>query len=356
MAHTPEAVLIIGGGQSGLAGARAVRDAGLHPVLLEAGDRTVGSWPAYYDSLTLFSPARYSAFPGTPFPGDPDRYPTRDEVVAYLERYATNLDAEIHTGTAVSRVDPAGKGFIVHTATGGTFSGAAIIAATGSFSNPYIPAIPGLDAFSGETLHVADYRGPKQYAGQRVIVVGAGNSAIQVGYELAEVADTTLAVRTPVQFVPQTRGGRDMHYWLHTLRLDLLPPAALSRIIRGTPVLDNGIYRAALDSGQLKQQPMFQALEGDDVIWADSKRERVDAVIFATGYRPNLSYLRSLGALDDTGTPLHKRGVSLTHPGLAYLGVEFQRSFSSNTLRGVNRDADYIVRALSAHVHRSTDA
>ena len=95
----------------------------------------------------------------------------------------------------------------------------------------------------GELLHVAGYRGPKAYAGKRVIVVGAGNSAVEVGYELAEVATTTLAVRTPVQFVPQIRGGRDMHYWPHTLRLDLLPPAVLCRTIRGTPVFDTGIYR-----------------------------------------------------------------------------------------------------------------
>ncbi|GAA1571000.1 ArsO family NAD(P)H-dependent flavin-containing monooxygenase [Kribbella sancticallisti] len=350
MTHSPDSVVIIGGGQSGLAGARAVRDAGMRPVLLEAGDRTVGSWPGYYDSLTLFSPARYSAFPGTPFPGDPDRYPTRDEVVAYLERYAATLGADIRTNTPAITVESVDRGFVVRAGTGESFPAAGIIAASGSFANPHVPAIPGQETFTGTVLHVADYRGPKEYAGQRVVVVGAGNSAVQVGYELAELATTTLAVRAPVQFLPQVRGGRDMHYWLHLLRLDLLPPAVLSRIIRGTPVFDNGIYQAALESGQLTQQPMFKAFDGDRIVWADGKREHVDAVVFATGYRPNLAYLQDLGALDQAGLPLHKRGISLTHPGLAYLGVEFQRSFSSNTLRGVNRDADFVAKALSTHL------
>ncbi|MGW1345640.1 flavin-containing monooxygenase [Kribbella sp. NPDC002412] len=345
MTSTDRSVVIIGGGQSGLAGAFAVRDAGMRPVLLEAGRRTVGSWPQYYDSLTLFSPARYSGFPGAPFPGDRDRYPTRDEVVTYLEKIALGLDAEIHTRTRATSVETSSRGYVVHTDSGAEFPAAAVICASGSFTNPHIPNIPG--DFTGQLLHVANYRRPEQYAGQRVVVVGAGNSAIQVAYELAEHAKVTLAVRRPIQFVPQVRGGRDLHFWLHRLRLDLLPPSVLSRLVRGTLVLDTGIYADALKSGRLDQRPVFTSFQGDTVVWADGTREQVDAVIFATGYRPNLPYLKALGALDSTGTPIHKRGVSLTHPGLAYLGVEFQRSFSSNTLRGVSRDAEYVVRAIA---------
>jgi putative flavoprotein involved in K+ transport len=92
---------------------------------------------------------------------------------------------------------------------------------------------------------------------------------------------------------------------------------------------------------------MFTRFDGDQVVWADGTGERVDALIFATGYRPNVAYLTGLGALDNTGMPLHKRGLSLTHERLAYLGIEFQRSFSSNTLRGVARDAKYVVRAIA---------
>lgn len=350
MSLSAELVVIVGAGQSGLAVARAALDAGLRPLLLEAGERPVGSWPAYYDSLTLFSPARYSGFPGMPFPGVPDRYPTRDEVVAYLERYAATLDCEIRTGTKVAAVE---EGFLVRTETGESVKAAALIAASGSFSSPYAPAIPGAGDFGGEVLHVADYRAPKAFAGKRVVVVGAGNSAVQVAYELAEVATVTMAVRSPVQFVPQVRGGKDVHYWLDVLRLDLLPPSVLARLFKGTLVLDTGIYAEALASGRFDQRPMFTAFDSDGVVWSDGKRERVDVVLFATGYRPNLPYLRDLGALDESGVPLHRRGVSTTHAGLGYLGVEFQRSFSSNTLRGVHRDAQFVVKALTKHLRHS---
>lgn len=352
MSLSDDPVVIVGAGQSGLAGAQAALDAGLRPLLLEAGERPVGSWPSYYDSLTLFSPARYSAFPGTPFPGVPDRYPTRDEVVAYLERYAASLDAEIRTSTKVAAVEVAEDGFLVRTETGEPLKAAAVIAASGAFSNPYVPAIPRADDFGGEVLHVAGYRDPKSYAGKRVLVVGAGNSAVQVAYELAEFATVTMAVRSPVQFVPQVRGGRDVHYWLDVLRLDLLPPSVLARVFKGTPVLDTGIYAETLASGRFDQRPLFTAFDGDGVVWSDGERERVDVALFATGYRPNLPYLREVGALDGNGVPLHRGGVSTTHAGLGYLGVEFQRSFSSNTLRGVHRDAQFVVKALARQIRR----
>jgi putative flavoprotein involved in K+ transport len=111
-------VVVIGAGQSRLAAARALLTTGMQPVVVEAGERPVGSWPRYYDSLTLFSPARYSALPGMPFPGDPDRYPRRDEVIDYLARYAASMDVEIRTGRRVERVDADGSGFLVRLADG----------------------------------------------------------------------------------------------------------------------------------------------------------------------------------------------------------------------------------------------
>ncbi|MBX6752451.1 MAG: NAD(P)/FAD-dependent oxidoreductase, partial [Micromonosporaceae bacterium] len=125
--------VVIGGGQSGLAAAWALRRVGVRPVLLEAGDRPVGSWPHYYNSLTLFSPARYSALPGLPFPGDPDRYPHRDEVVDYLSRYAAMLDVDIRTGCRVTAVESDGQRFAVHTEHGSVLGTSLVVAATGSF-------------------------------------------------------------------------------------------------------------------------------------------------------------------------------------------------------------------------------
>ncbi|QYC41862.1 putative oxidoreductase CzcO [Nonomuraea coxensis DSM 45129] len=342
--------IVIGAGQSGLAAARALRAAGRTPVVLEAGPAPTGSWAGYYDSLTLFSPARYSAMPGQDFPGDGDHYPTRDDVVAYLRRYADGLDAEIRTGTRVTAVEADGAGgFLVHTAAGDTLRTMGVIAASGSFGNPCTPALPGQDGYTGQTLHVAGYRSPKHYAEQRVVVVGGGNSAVQVAYELAEVADVTIASRRPLQLMPQIVGGKDVHHWHTTTGFDRLPPAWLARVASGTLVMDTGDYAAALADGRLRRRPMFTAFDGDHLIWADGEPERVDTVIYATGYLPHLDYLAPLGALDEAGLPLHVGGLSTTHLGLGYVGLEFQRSFASNTLRGVHRDAEHVAAPIAAY-------
>jgi len=343
-------VVVIGAGQSGLAATRALQEHGIEPVVLEAGPEPVGSWPGYYDSLTLFSPARHSGMPGLGFPGDPDHYPHRDEVVAYLRRYAASLSADIRVNTVVTAVEHDGRNrFLVRTAAGQALHAAGVVAATGSFGTPYVPVLPGKERFTGRPLHVANYRNPHEYAGERIVVVGAGNSAIQVGYELANVATVTLATRAPFGFLPQVRGGRDLHYWLERTGFDLLPPEWLARYLGGRTVLDTGKYARALDTGRMIRRPMFTGFHARGVTWPDGTREQADTVLFATGYRPSLAYLRSLGALDDD-VPRQVGGISATHPGLVYLGLEFQRSFSSNTLRGVHRDAEHVIPALAAHV------
>ncbi|MCP3786808.1 NAD(P)/FAD-dependent oxidoreductase [Micromonospora sp. A3M-1-15] len=345
-------VIIVGGGQSGIAAARAALDAGLRPVILHAGAEPVGSWPHYYDSLTLFSPARYSALPGMPFDGDPDRYPHRDEVVDYLRRYAHTLDVEVRTrARAVTvRSTPGGR-YLVRTDTGDELAGVGVVAATGSFGKPYIPSLPGRGDYGGDLRHVADYRHPDGYAGKRVVVVGAGNSAVQVAYELATQARVTLATREPVRFLPQRIRGRDLHHWLHVTGGDRLPRAVITRIVRHATVLDTGHYRKAITSGELPRRQMFTRFTADGVIWSDGTHEAIDAVILATGYRADLDYLAPLDTLD-SGAPRQRGGISTTHPGLVYLGLEFQRSFASNTLRGVGRDAAHVMAALAAQASR----
>ena len=204
----PADIVIVGGGQSGLAAAYAARNAGLIPVLLEAGDEPIGSWPRYYDSLTLFSPARFSELPGRPFGSDPDRYPTRDEVVDYLRSYASDLDADIRTGQRVREVRVLERGgFGVHTESGSELVTDLVIAATGSFGTPHRPEVPGIDQFAGELLHAAEYRSPIRFRGHRVLVVGGGNSAVQIAAELAGVADVTIATRSPCGSPASGRSG-----------------------------------------------------------------------------------------------------------------------------------------------------
>ncbi|MFD7460719.1 MULTISPECIES: flavin-containing monooxygenase [unclassified Streptomyces] len=346
-------VAVVGGGQSGLAAAQALRAHGLRPVVLEASERAAGSWPRYYDSLTLFSPARYSTLPGMPFPGDPDRYPHRDEVVAYLSAYAARLDADIRTGRRVVGVRYGESGFEVEAESGERIAARAVVAASGTFGRPYRPAVAGLDAFTGTVLHAADYRSPAAFAGQRVVVVGAGNSAVQIAAELVNGAQVTLASRAPVRFARQRILGRDLHFWLRHTGLDTAPLGRLLREPPRQPVIDDGRYRTALAAGVPDRRELFTGVDGVKVIWPGGEREEVDAIVLATGYRPDLPYLAGLdGAVNGAGHPLHREGISRKHPGLAFVGLEWQRSLSSNSLRGVGRDAARIACHLAAHLGR----
>ncbi|MEU5838675.1 NAD(P)/FAD-dependent oxidoreductase [Streptomyces diacarni] len=347
MLNTRNPVIVIGGGQSGLAAAHALRAARMPFLVLEASEEAVGgSWPRYYDSLTLFSPARFSALPGARFPGDGERYPRRDEVVAYLRAYARRFDGEVRYGQRVEAVKAAPRGgFAVRTGDGSQHEGAAVIAANGYFGNPYRPELPGLGEFAGTVLHACEYRSSDSFAGQRVIVVGGGNSAIQIAADLAGMARVTLTSRGPLRWQAQRIAGRDLHWWLTRTGIDSAP---IGRWLgsRSMPIIDDGRYRSALESGNPDHRRLFARLSEDGVEWHDGARERVDTVILATGYRPDMGYLAGTGALDADGIPFQRSGVSTTVRGLAYVGLEYQRSNASASVRGVGRDAAYVVKQL----------
>lgn len=338
--------LVIGGGQAGLASGYHLQRKGLNYLILEANDQVGGSWPEYYDSLRLFSPARYASLPGLPFPGHPSRYPLKEEVIKYLRDYAVHFSLPIQTRERVTDILK-GNFFTVITEAGTEYSARTIINAAGSFHSPYHPDIPSHEAFLGNVLHSSKYRTPNPFAGQRNIVVGRGNSAVQIGIELSGVSHTTLAVLQPVKLIKQRPWGQDLHFWLRLTGIDTFPFWRLGKSApRSSSVIDLGGYKEHLDSGSLSQKAMFSSFYEDGVIWANGTLEPVDNVIYATGYRPNLPYLFGLGALDTHGAPLQLAGVSTAVPGVYYVGQEGQRSLASATLRGVGQDAKFVVRKL----------
>lgn len=351
---TPLDTLVIGAGQAGLAAGYHLQRARRSFAILEAGEQAGGAWPHYYESLRLFSPARYSSLPGLRFPGEGEHYPTRDEVIGYLRQYATHFQLPIVAHARVARVARDDECLVVRTEDGRSFRARSLIAATGAFQRPFMPALPGQAAFGGTTLHSFAYQSPAPFAGQRVVVVGGGNSAVQIAAELAAVAQVTLATREPVRFVEQRPWGRDIHFWWWLSRLDRLPleagPGAwFGRLAdgKGPRVLDTGVYRAALAAGAPDQRPMFSRLTEEGVMWADGTAEPIDSIIFATGYRPNLGYLAGLGALDAEGRAIQRYGISLTAPGVYYVGLAHQRTYASATLRGVGADAARVVRRIN---------
>lgn len=337
--------VVIGGGQAGLAAGYYLQKEGLRFIILEAGDTPAGSWPHYYDSLTLFSPAQYSSLPEIAFPGDPNRYPTRDEVIEYLQGYAAHFQFPIQTNTLVTATTKQNDLFLITTASGESLLSKHVISATGGFSRPYLPQIPRMDQFQGKILHSKDYKNMAHFNGQRVIVVGAGNSAVQIAVELSSVAHVTIATKSSIKFVPQTFLGKDIHFWISSLGLDHTHSRLGKWILHGKSVgvLDTGKYQKAIKRQKPNQKKMFSSFSSSGVVWSDGIAEMVDTVIFATGFQANVSYLSPLPALDSSGSPLQNKGVSTSVKGLYYVGLPWQRSHASATIRGVGRDSAFVV-------------
>ncbi|NMI05053.1 NAD(P)/FAD-dependent oxidoreductase [Paenibacillus sp. SZ31] len=333
--------IVIGGGQSGLAAAYYLQEAKRNFIILEKSEEHLGSWANYYDSLTLFSPAPYSSLPGLPFPGGANVYPRRDEVVQYLKSYAATYNFPIHTGQEVIKVDKESNIYTVHTSSGEQFRTRSIISASGAFVNPHIPNIPGMHEFKGEILHAKDYRNEKEFKNKRIIVVGGGNSAVQIAVELAKTAHVTIASRSPIKFKPQVIAGKDIHFWLTILRLDQSNWGKRLLQKSSDGVLDTGTYKNAIDQGKPDAKLMFKAFTENGLVWADETRENVDTVIFATGYIPNFEYLSGLNVLDSSGVPVKQSDESIH-----FVGIPWQTSFASATIRGSGNDAKKAVQSL----------
>jgi putative flavoprotein involved in K+ transport len=343
--------IVIGAGQAGLASAYHLQKGNAAYVVLESSNQTAGSWPNYYDSLTLFSPARYSSLPEYVFPCDPDRYPTKEEVVTYLTDYAKHFHFPIRTGEKVIRVQEKDNVFQVETESGDQFLAKTVIAATGAFSHPFIPDIPGKEQYIGRVLHSCHYRKVDEFQNQRVVVVGGGNSAVQIAYELAQVAQVSLATRKPISFSPQRILGRDVHFWLTVSGLDRF--SLTKGLATKVSVLDTGMYQEAIHNGKPDRREMFVKFTEEGVVWKDGTVEKIDAVIFGTGYRPNVAYLESLPkALDTQGNPMQQNGMSTHVEGLYFVGLNGQRSFSSATLRGVGDDAKYVIQKAKSLLNK----
>jgi putative flavoprotein involved in K+ transport len=285
-----------------------------------------------------------------PFPGDPKHYPVREEVVNYLRRYAAYFELPIVTGAWVSKIERIGRLFRVMTATEGCFATRTVVAATGFFDHPNLPNLPGQHQYQGKLLHTADYQNPEPFRGQRVVIVGGANGAVQIGTELAKVAKVTLATRRPIRYIPQQLLGQDIHFWLRLTGLDYTQWLNQKSML----VYDSGIYKTMIAAGHPDRRPMIKGFTQNGIIWNDGRQEHVDAVIFATGYRPHLPYLSGLGALGQTGGVLQHKGISLTVPGLYYVGLYRQRSVASTTIRGAGVDAKVVAKHLRRYCKKQT--
>ena len=345
-------VAVIGGGQSGLATGFYLRRAGLRPgedyVILDAADRPGGAWSRMWDGLRLFSPSAYSSLPGWMMPtwSDADGgYPPRQHVVDYLTRYEDRYELSVLRPArvrAVRRPNDDPKGRLLVDSGEFTFAARHVVSTTGTWERPFWPAYPGMDIFAGRQLHAADYARPEDFAGQRVVVVGGGNSAAQVLAEVSMVARTTWVTARPPRFLPDDVDGRDL-FAAATARLLALREGRTHEGVGGLgDIVMVPSVREARERGALRVRPMFSRLTETGVEWAGGERLEADAVIWCTGFRPALGHLSPL-ALERIGGHVVTSGLSGTRSGseprLSLVGYGDWTGPASATLIGVSRSA-----------------
>ena len=300
------------------------------------------------EGLRLFSPSAYSSLPGWMMPAWNNAelgYPPRSHVQDYLTRYEARYELavlrpyRVHT---VARFDDQPQARLLVDAEDPTFAARAVVSATGTWEQPFWPAYPGAATYRGRQLHAADYRRPEEFTGQRVVVVGGGDSAAQILSEVSTVADTTWVTKRAPVFLPDDVDGRDL-FAAATARVQALREGRAHAGVGGLGdiVMVAGV-RDARDRGALKAQPMFDRLTRTGVAWADGTEQSADAVIWCTGFRPALRHLRPLGLRDEAGRipTAGPPGTRATRePRLYLVGYGDWTGPASATLVGVGRYA-----------------
>jgi putative flavoprotein involved in K+ transport len=334
-------VVVIGGGQSGLAVSYYLRRSGLSFVVLDAEPEPGGAWRHTWESLTLFSPATWSSLPGWIMPGGSRGFPGRDAVLEYFSEYEHRYRIPVERPVRVRAVRRADDGTHLRVETDhGIWLARAVVSATGTWGAPRIPEVPGRDAFRGEQFHSAEYVSPLPFAGRRVLVVGGGNSGSQIYAEVSLVADATWVTRRAPTFLPDEVDGRVL-FERATARYKAAlegrehsePGASLGDIVMTPPVLE------ARERGVLAALRMFERFTPDGVVWPDGREERIDVVIWCTGFGMVLDHLRPLGVLDERGRVEVIGTRSVREPHLWLVGYGEWTGYASATLIGVGRSA-----------------
>ena len=369
--------IVVGAGPAGLACAATLRGHGIDATILEKADAVGAVWRRHYDRLHLHTDRGHSALPGLAMPSRYPRYPSRAQVLEYLEGYAVHFELRPRFGCEVRSIRRDGAAWRIDTAQQ-VLSAPVVIVATGWADFPNIPKWPGSQAYRGTVVHSSGYRDPRPYAGARVLVVGFGSSGGEIALDLAEAGtDVTMAVRGPVQVLPRDVLGLPILTWAIAeaglparvadfinspairlalgstrnlgFRLAAKGPRRMIEEDRRVPLIDVGTL-ARIRDGTIKVRGGIDRFTADGVVFADSTVERFDSVVLATGFRADLRRLlpQSRSVLDAQGAPLVSGGTT-REPGLFFCGLIVS---ATGQLREIGIEARRIARSAGAYLSR----
>ncbi len=346
--------IVIGGGQAGLAAGYCLAQQGTNFIILDESPRMGDAWRRRWDSLRLFTPAKFDGLPGMPFPADDMYFPTKDEVAVYLEDYATRYQLPVKSNTRIDVLARNGDGYRLASGTQ-SFRARNVIIATGAYQAPHVPFFArDLDPEIVQ-VHSSSYRNPDQFPEGRVLVVGAGNSGAEIALELSKTGRQVWLSGRDVGHIPANQlgkyfGGRPYWWFIsHVLSIDT-PVGRKMRsqvLAHGNPlirsnrkeILDSGVQVAPRLEGVLSGRPRLQ----------DGRILDVGAIIWATGFRPSYSWIE-MPIFDEYGFPVHQRGIVPGADVLYFVGLHFQTALTSALIGGVGRDAQYITGRIGAQM------
>ncbi|MFY9586089.1 MAG: NAD(P)-binding domain-containing protein [Actinomycetota bacterium] len=352
--------VVIGGGQAGLKAGYYLAKAGRPFVILDANERTGDAWRKRWDSLRLFTPARFNGLPGWKYPARPHYFPTKDEMADYLEAYAARFKLPIRHGVSVDRVTKEDDRFVI-TSGGRRFEADNVVVATGANRVPKMPAFAAQLDSRIVQMHSSEYKNPTQLRDGGVLVVGVGNSGAEIAYELVQSRPTWLAGKESGQ-IPVPHGGQRARMFFPVFRfvghfvLSFGTPIGRKVIPKMRTKADPLIRRRTKDlaEARIDRVPRVAGVGDGLPVLEDGRTLDVPNVIWSTGYRYDFSWI-DLPAFEADGVPIHTRGVS-TEPGLYFVGLSFQYSASSEVLPGRGRDAEFVVKHLAGRDRsRATD-
>src|SRR5436190_2019417 len=337
-AGAPLDVLVIGGGQAGLAMGYHLAQSGLSFQIVDAGAEIGQTWRSRWDSLRLFTSGRYDNLPGLPFPASPDTYPGKDDVADYLQAYAAKFKLPVRLSTSVTSLTR-GNGTYVAKAGDQELEARQVVVATGPFHVPFCPPSADGPDPGVHQVHSAGYRHPQTVPPGSVLVVGAANSGCQIAQELSATHRVELSAGQRIPAIPQRPLGRDIWTWATGLRLDRVTADSRlgGRLAGRDQVIGPGPRRLARRHG-IRLRPRAASAAGRTVTFADGSAADFDAVVWATGFTADQSWIDIPEAKDDQGRILHQRGVTPS-PGLYMLGLTWQYTRGSALLGWVGNDA-----------------
>jgi putative flavoprotein involved in K+ transport len=338
-------VIVVGGGQAGLAIGYLLSQQGRRFTILEAADTPAAAWRGRWESLRLFTPVRYDSLPGRAFPGDPDSYPGRDDVVAYLTEYARDFELPVALSSPVRAVRRAERGYLVEL-DDRSYEADQVVIATGPFQIPRVPAMA--ERLDPDTVqfHSSRYRGPQDVPAGPVLVVGGGNTGYQIAEELARTHEVHLSIGARQAPLPQKILGRDLFRYLEAV--GFMGKTAESRIgqrLQQRETLIGSSPRAARRRHGIELRGRTEDVAGSEVRFDDGGRLTPGAVIWATGFALDHSFV-DLPVFDADGRLVHRRGVTAS-PGLYFLGMPWQHTRGSALLGWVKHDAQHIADQIA---------